>query len=488
MSGEVMKVKDRIRKIPHLSLIKRTARAFDVEVYLVGGYIRDIFLEQEPGNDFDFSVNKKTLKFAGEIAGKSGGRLIVLDEGERIYRVIIKDKKGFLYYDFSRFKGGTLEQDISRRDFPVNSLCVKLNDFPSSDIIDFNGGIKDLKKRLLRLDNERVLIQDPLRILRAFSLSARFGLRIENRTRTLLKKHRKLLSGVSGERISQELFKIFGSGRSHGIVRLMSDLSVIDEVIPYLSGCRKVSQGPYHHLDVWEHSLDCLLRLENLCGNRLLKNKDIEQYLYQELAGGRTRLMMLKLAALIHDFGKPPAKSKKKKKTIFHGHEKIGARMASVIAGKLKLSVKERKALEKIVFWHLRPGYLADTKLPSQRAVYRFFRDTGEEAGSVVIVSLADWRATRGVLIDRVKRYSHERIMLKVLSLYFEKKKQPVLPCLVNGHEIMNKFKLGPSPLIGEILRAIKEEQAVKKGFTRTRAYSLAKGIISKHRKDREKN
>jgi tRNA nucleotidyltransferase/poly(A) polymerase len=476
-----MHLKEKIGKIPYLLTIRALAKEINSEVYLVGGVLRDIYLGKQINYfDFDFIIRGDAFDFAYQFSKRTGSRLIVLDEKERVYRVISKRNKGY-NYDFATLRGPTLKEDLLNRDFSINTLCIKVNDWPYLKVIDYFGARKDLEKKLIRVLNEKVLVCDPLRLLRAFSLSARYDLKIESRTLSLLRKYRGLLRKVSGERINEELFKILDSLYSYPVIKKMSDSLIIDEFIPYIKESRGLFQGAYHHLDVWAHSLETLMRFEIVYRRRLAKDTKIVDYLNQELVKNRRRIHILKLACLVHDIGKPLAQKVVAQKTIFHTHERIGTDLAEKLASRLKLSFKEKESLKKMIFWHLRPGYLANEVTPSPRAIYRFFRDTDKEGVAIILLSLADWRATRGPLTDEKRRARHERVMFGLIEKYFKQEEAKPLPKIVDGHDIMKKFKLEPSPLVGKILKKIKEEQALGKVSTKKEAYLIAEKIVKKH-------
>ena len=476
-----MRLKDKIKTIPYLDKISSLAKKSGIKAWLVGGALRDMFIKRnEEITDFDFCVDHNTFSFALKFGKLVKSKMIVLDSEQKSYRVIIKRKDKFYTYDFTRMRGKDLESDLLSRDFTVNTLALSLNDMPNIKIIDLLGARRDLISKRIKVVNEPVLKDDPLRILRAFSLSCLYGFRIEKKTEMLLVKYKKLLSKVSKERINEEVFKILSAKHAYPAIKKMSELFIIDEVVPYITNQRGVHQGAYHHLDVWGHSLDALLRLEALTNRRLSRIKEIKDYLYKNVAGKHRLIDVIKLAIILHDAGKPFAKKIVNKKTIFHTHEKIGADLIDEVYKKLKLSVKEKEILKKLIFWHLRPGYLADQNYPSDRAVYRFFRDTANYGPAVVILSLADWRATRGPLTDAQKRKRHERIMLNLIGKYFEDKKKKPVPKLVDGFDIMKRFKLGPSPLVGKVLKKIQEEQALGEVKTKRDAYKLAQMIIKK--------
>lgn len=476
-----MRLKNILKKIPYISCISIIAKRKRIAVYLVGGVLRAVFLRKNKELlDFDFCVEKNTLELVKEFKRETRAKLIVLDEKQQSFRLIIKKYNKIYTYDFTCLRGFDLEGDLSRRDFTINTLAVDLTSLQEPKLLDLLGARTDLEKKCIRVISENVLEDDPLRILRAFSFSASLQFKIEKCTEKLLKKHRLLLENVSGERVNEEFFKILDSENSFKIIKKMSQLHIIDVVLPYVTQQRGVSQGPYHHLDVWEHSLETLLKFELLIRRKLSKNAEIASYLNRFITGKHKLIHILKLACLLHDAGKPFAKKEKDKKTIFHTHEKIGAEFMEDVYAKLKLSFKEKEILKKLIFWHLRPGYLADQERPSRRTVYRFFRDAGQEGVAVILLSLADWRATRGPLTDSRKRIRHEKVMLNLISYYFREREKRPLPRLIDGFDIMKRFKLNPSPLLGRILKRLKEEQALGKISTKREAYRLAEKVITK--------
>ncbi len=471
------------KKIPHYHLISKIAKNKDINIWLVGGCLRDFYLyPNKKLNDFDFCVEGKTYSIAKDFSGSISSRYIILDKDNESLRVVLKKGSQQYNYDFTRIRGQDLTQDLSLRDFTINALALNLNDKRPKVIDKFNS-IKDIEGGVIRATQDKVFKDDPLRILRAFSFMAKYGFKIEKKTLNLISKNKSLLKKVSGERINEELFKILSASDSYKIIKLLDRLKVIDEFLPYIDAARGLHQGDYHHLDVWGHSIETLKQFEVLYERELKKSKDIEGYLNQEMAQNRSRKQIIKLASLLHDIGKPAAKRRVKKKTIFHTHEKIGQDLADKIAKSLRLSFKEREVLKKLIFWHLRPGYLADQIKPSKRAVYRFFRDTQEEGVAAILVSLADWRATRGPLTKNIKRKRHEKIMLGLIDKYFKEKNKKPLKKIVDGYDIMKKFNLESGPLVGQILATIKEEQSLGKIANKTQAYNLAKTMLKKKRK-----
>jgi tRNA nucleotidyltransferase (CCA-adding enzyme) len=156
----------------------------------------------------------------------------------------------------------------------------------------------------------------------------------------------------------------------------------------------------------------------------------------------------------------------------------VGLKITENIAKRLKLSNDELEALEKMVFWHLRPGYLADIDEITPRAKFRYFRDAGKEGVSILLISIADQRATRGPLTSDESRIDHEKVSFNLIREYFRKQKEKKMPRLINGDDLIKTFKLQPSPLIGKILSEIEESQAIGKIKTKKQALQAARRLV----------
>lgn len=470
------------------NLLKETLSFFGnkkTAVYLVGGYLRDIVLKRRRANpDLDLCLRKGAFASGRSLSRRLKAGFVVLDREHGCCRLVRK-KGGRVYtLDLSDWRGATLEEDLLHRDFTINTLAVSLQEALGRGKegrcwIDLYGARKDIQSGVIRATNPAAFDEDPLRIMRAFSLAAALGFKIEKKTLGLAKAKAAKLKGVSPERIRDELFKILESADSHRYFLMMDERGILEAFMPEIRPMRGLNQGPYHHLDVLRHSLETVRQLDLLL-EEWKRRQDIASYLAAPLSTGRRRLGLLKLGAFLHDIGKPRARKRQGRKIKFHGHERGGARLAMEIAIRLKLSNDERRALEKMIFWHLRPGYLGDSDNPSRRAVFRYFRDAGEEAVSVLLLSLADQRATRGPLTSRASRLRHEKVCTALIREYFrEKKKQPPVRYLT-GDDLIREFGLSPSPLIGRILAGLKESQAIGRINSRRDAVSFVKKYLAR--------
>jgi putative nucleotidyltransferase with HDIG domain len=468
-------------RYPQLKIIQDLARKRKTQVFLVGGFIRNFLLGKE-GGDFDFAVERNALKFAEAFAREIKGAYVLLDQEHGCARVVKKNKGEILTFDFAAYRAKTFAQDLNHRDFTVNALSVnllKVKDTDSLDDVvdDFKTGLKDLKARRVRMSNSRVFQEDPLRVLRAFSLQAVLGFKIEPATLKQIKKDLALIRRAAYERVRDEFFKILESERASDNIRMMDKLGLLEKIIPQVSVMYNCQQGGYHHLDVWPHSLEVLTQMEHVFAE--YKNDlDVVEYVNEKFAAPRSRRGLMKLAALLHDVGKPDTKRIEGERMTFHSHEHVGKRITRVVAKMLKLSKTERYALEDMVLWHLRPGYLSNYKQPSERMIFRYFRDTKDEAAAILLLSLADQRSTRGPLTTEKDQRHHENICVNLTKRYFEMKKQKPFVRLIDGNDLIKTLKLKPSPVFGAILEKITEQQSLGKITTKDEALALARQMV----------
>ncbi|MDD2688892.1 MAG: HD domain-containing protein [Candidatus Omnitrophica bacterium] len=472
-----------------IGLVYRFSKKRKRKLYLVGGFLRDILLRRSRDNpDLDFCLKTNAISFGRVLAKDTGSNFVVLDKEHGACRLIKKIDNRTYTLDFTDFRGADLEEDLRHRDFTFNTIALSLEEFFTLHrekrgkltfndldklLIDPYEGRKDLNLKLIKVADKSAFVEDPLRILRSFSFSCLLGFKIDRETLKLAKLHKKKLSTVSWERIREELFKILTVPKSFDCMIQMDEGKILKVIFPEIEKMRGLWQGPYHHLDVWKHSLETLKNLETISED-FKDNQEIRGYLKEFIAGEHSRLALLKLGALFHDIGKPGALRREKGKLIFHGHERIGAAITQNIARRLKLSNIETNTLKTMIFWHLRPGYLADNEVLTTRAIFRFFRDTNTEALSVLLLSLADQRATRGRLTTPDSRLRHERLVSKLIKEYFRRKKEKKMPRLINGHDLIKEFKLEPSPVIGKILSEVEEMQAIGKIKTKKEALQAA--------------
>lgn len=473
-----------LKEYPYILAIQKLAKKKKREVYLVGGFLRDYRLGMLK-NDFDFAVSKGAIEFARTFSNEIKGVFILLDQKHGCARVAKKEKGQLYTFDFADYRGKTLEDDLKLRDFTVNTLSVSINDLKKTDlldscILDVGGGKKGLEEKIIKRVSASAFRDDPLRMLRAFSMRANLGFEIQPITLKQIEKEKDLISQVSEERIREEFFKVLESERAFTVLTEMDRIGLLEKVIPQIRLMYDCKQGGYHHLDVWPHSLEVVHQMEEIF-KTYADHEDIAPYLKKEIAGNRSRKALMKLGALLHDIGKPDTRKKEAEgKLSFHGHERVGRNITRSITEILKVSTRERHALEDYVFFHLRPGYLSNFKLPSEKSIYRYFRDTKDEAVAVLLLSLADQRSTCGPLTSEEDQKHHEDVCLTLVDRFFQmQKKEPFIP-LITGKDLIRSIKLTPSPLFKDILSQVEEKQVLGELKTKKEALNFARTLIKK--------
>lgn len=467
-----------------LRIVNGLSRRKNINLFLVGGALRDILAHRIKDNpDIDFCLQNGAIEFARSVAKKMAGGFVVLDKAHGCARVVKKIKDKTYTLDFTDFKGPTLEEDLRNRDFTVNSLALAVNESfgpkaLSVALRDPCGGRKDLERHVIRMITPRGFDEDPLRVLRAFSLASLFGFTIEKKTLRAAVLRKNKLAHVAGERIRDEMFRVLSGQRVFESMRLLAAAGLLGIVFPEIKAMQRRAQGPYHHLDIFGHSLLTLQHLEGILKS-VMRNKEAAKYLQEEFSSGRTRAELIKLIGLLHDVGKPRTFRVMQGKVSFHGHERVGAKMVEEIGARLKLSNDEVRAMKQMTLYHLRPGFLATNPVLTSRAKFRFFRDTAGEAVSILLISLADQRATRGYLTVERTRMRHERLVRRLIAEYFASLHQTKQRPLVDGNILMRRFGLKPSPLIGKILEELRELQAIGRIKTTREALQAAAKIVA---------
>ncbi|MCU0651115.1 MAG: HD domain-containing protein [Candidatus Omnitrophica bacterium] len=473
---------------PHLELLRRVqsfAASKNKHLYIVGGFLRDIYLGRvKPDPDIDFCLKENSISFGRSLARRLKCACIILDDIHGCCRLVIRQGTVTYTLDFSDFRGPTLEKDLCLRDFTVNTLCLDLPAIfkrgnGSISLIDPYGGLSDINHRRLRILYPKVFDDDPLRMLRVFSMSAVFGLDIGRDILSLISKKKKLIAGVSGERVRDELFKIFQTSGAYGCLLTMDRIGLLGIIFPEIIPMKKIKKAGRNRLDVWEHTIATVREIERIFG-RMRKDPDISGFLSRILSSGRTNEAFIKLCCLLHDSGKPRTFKYKDGKVSFYGHERVGSKIVCDTARRLRLSSDEERCLRRITFLHLRPGYMANTPAVSERAVFRFFRDADKDSAAVLLLALADERATKDYAVVEKIRPRYERLILRLLRRLFKKEKESPMRRLLNGHDIMKLGSLEPCELVGKVLREIEESQAVGSIKTRSQALKEAARLIKK--------
>ncbi len=506
----------------------------DTEIYLVGGAVRDALLGIE-SHDFDFAVQTNAIALARRVASALNADFYVLDESYDVARVIVSNATGTRdFLDFSSYRKAELSsfpqkelittdekndvskeeyftsnelyRDLHGRDFTVNALAMDMRDHSVHDPL---GGGSDLRRKIIRACSSNTFVSDPIRILRAVRQAAAFGFSIEAETRAAMKRSTSLLTKVSPERQRDELFKILAGTHPAACLRAIEILGVLPYLMPELPGMKGVHQSLPHIYDVWEHTLSVIENLEKILdiltpGFDATKSNDIltgllserlgrfrEKFGYhfaKQLNADRSIRSLLIFAALYHDVSKPSTISVDQKgHTRFLGHDRQGASVGAERARDFKLSNDEIHRIEVVIANHMRFHYhvsrmVGESKSPSRKAIYRYFRDTREAGVDLMLLGLADLRGMRGTTVTQDDWMAALDVARIFLENYWEKPEESVTPpLLADGIEIMQTCALEEGPLVGEVLNAIQEAQAMGKVTTRLEALEFAVSWLKDH-------
>jgi len=459
----------------------------NIDSYLVGGYVRDTLLGRTT-RDIDIAVVAMALEVAKKAAKALNGKYVLLDEANEIARVVLIDptQGNRWHLDFSTIKGA-IEVNLSHRDFTINAIAVNLRelekDYPH--LIDPFQGKKDLERGLIRAVSETAFQDDPARLLRAVRLAAEYGFNINEGTEALIQTQSQLICQVAGERVREELCRLLSTQNTAYFLRYLDHLRLLTAIFPELVPTKGVEQPIEHFWDVFHHSIETVAALERLLStkgdgdevlNLVPRSLPLIQHFEEEVSSGVTRSTLLKLAALLHDIAKPQTKSiEPNGRARFLGHTKEGAIIAGNILQRLRFSTRETKMIQKMIESHLRLWQMGGEGKPTSRAIYRFFRDTGDASIDIIFLTLADFLATQGPNLDLTEWRQHCQLMDYILSQQ-EKEKEKVTPKkLIDGHDLINIFGLKPSPKIGELLEAVREAQAIGEITTREEALAFVR-------------
>lgn len=462
-----------------------------VEAYLVGGLVRDVLLGRETA-DIDLAVSADALDVAAKVALALGGRYVLLDRENGIGRVVLGDKTCL---DFSTF-AEDIEKDLARRDFTCNAMAVNLHQLQTGAdvrLIDPFKGRDDLLRGVLRTVAESVFAADAARLLRAVRLAAELGFKIDGQTEIQIQHDAPLIAAVAGERVREELLRILAVSDGGQSVSHLDKLGLLTVIFPELAAAKGVRQPQEHCWDVFEHSLRTVATVDYLLrqGNWEYAGADVlaavpwpavvRQHFAAEVSRGSTRRSLLKLAGLLHDIAKPQTKAVETDgKMRFLGHAPDGATVVAGMLERLRFSTREIKLVETEIKHHMRPTQMTQEELPTRRAIYRYFRDTGDAGIDILYLSLADHLAARGPHLVPDGWREHTRVVEYVLVQRFEQESIAHPPKLVDGNDLIDIFGMSPGPELGQILEVMREAQAEGEITTRDEALEYIKRALGR--------
>lgn len=433
-------------KNPIFHLISETADVMNMPCYIIGGYVRDIFLKRE-SKDIDIVTLGSGIELATALTEKLGKKANLsvfknFGTAQVKYKNLEVEFVGARRESYNRdsrkpiVENGTLADDQNRRDFTINALAICLNQSHFSELTDPFGGINDLKDKIIRtpLDSDITFSDDPLRMMRAIRFATQLGFTIENNTFQAISRNKERIHIISKERIIDELNKIISSEHPSTGFLLLDKCGLLPLIFPELDALKGIeTRGGRGHKDNFYHTLTVLDNLSAHSNN-----------------------LWLRWAAIFHDIAKPVTKRYDEKLGwTFHNHNFIGAKMIPGIFRKMKLPLNEKmKYVQKLVELHMRPIILAED-IVTDSAVRRLLFDAGDDIDDLMTLCEADITSKNK---EKVKRFlDNFALVRQKLKEIEEKDRIRNMQPPISGEEIMKIFNLTPCRMVGDIKASIKE-------------------------------
>jgi poly(A) polymerase len=453
--------------LPGLDAVRALAPVPDA--WLVGGSVRDLLLGR-PVVDVDLVVEREPGAAARALARARGGAPFPLSERHGAWRVVRDDR----VVDITASRGMVAE-DLGRRDFTVNAMAVPLD---GGDLLDPYGGRADLEARRLRAVSERVFADDPLRLLRLARLAHELGFSVDPESERLARRDAHLADRPSGERVLVEIRRLLEPDHPDDGIRLLDRLGVLDVVLPEAAAMRGVTQSPFHHLDVFSHTLQVLDAVADISAHPAhylgAAAEGMPERLAAEIGNGFSGHTGLRLAVLFHDIEKPATRREQPDGRVsFMGHDRLGAATAERVLLRWKASHALIRFCRILVTEHLRLGFLVRHRPFDRRTAYRYQVATAPYTVESIVLSLADRLATRGVRARQAYMRAHTEAAVELIGLVRELDREPRRP-LLRGDEIA-ELAGARGARIGELVAALAEEQAAGTVTTREEAVELVR-------------
>lgn len=427
-------------------LIGEAADELHLDCYVVGGYVRDIFLER-PSNDIDVVVVGSGIKVADALRRKLGRKAHIsvfknFGTAQVKYKDLEVEFVGARRESYSHdsrkpvVEDGTLEDDQNRRDFTINAMAIQLNKAHFGELVDPFGGIEDLEDGIIRtpLDPDITFSDDPLRMMRCVRFATQLKFFIEDETFEALTRNADRLKIISGERICDELNKIMKSAQpSRGFVDLQRS-GLLNLILPELAALDIVeTKNGRAHKNNFYHTLEVL--------DNVAKKSDN---------------LWLRWAALLHDIGK--TRSKRWDPALgwtFHNHNFLGAKMVPEIFRRLKEPMDMKmKYVQKLVDLHMRPIVIAD-EVVTDSAVRRLLNDAGDDIDDLMTLCEADITSKNQV---RKRQFLENfRMVREKIADLKERDYKRLLQPVIDGNEIMEMFHLKPCREVGALKQCLKD-------------------------------
>jgi tRNA nucleotidyltransferase/poly(A) polymerase len=446
------------------------------EAWLVGGAVRDRLLGR-PTDDVDVALDGDPRQVARAIARDTGGVAFELSGAFGAWRVV---GPGHAWHvDLVTLRDGDIGADLAARDFTINAMAEPL---AGGELLDPHGGRADLEARRLRMVGPGALAEDPLRTLRAVRIAIDLDLTIEPETAVVIGREAPGLARVAAERVFGELKQVISSPSVRTGLQLMEAHGITAQVLPELLALRGVEQNEFHHLDVYDHTLEVLdqavaIERDPLAAGFGEYADAVAALLREPLADELTRGQAMRFAALLHDAAKPATQMRRPDGRLgFPGHDRAGADIARTVLRRLRASEKLVEHVAVLCLHHLRLGFLVHERPVDRRGVWRYLQATEPYAPDVTVFTVADRLATRGRNAEPAIA-AHLELARELLGPALARRAEGRRPPLVRGDELVRELGLQPGPQLGELLAQLEEDRFAGAICTREDAIARAREL-----------
>ena len=459
-----------------------------VSGWFVGGVVRDALLGR-PLSDLDVVIDGDVEQLARGLGRTLSAAAFPLSEEFGGWRVV--PHEGGWQVDITPIADGGIGPDLARRDLTVNAIACPAETVQAQgkgafsdeqNLIDPHGGIIDLRSQTLRHVGPDSFADDPLRVARLARIACNFGFHADPATVQLARASAAGLSRVAGERAMAELLSILASPDPVGGVRLLKNAGGLSALIPELDEVEGLGQSVYHHLDVWEHTLEALSHAVDLQVNPYRLGASADQthsLLNQQLADGVTRWTALRLAVLLHDVAKGRTRTEYPNGKIgFPGHDQLGAQMSEVIVERLRGSAKLKQRVSTIVRHHLDLGFMCDRIPVTRREQLDYLRASSTAAIDLTVLTVADRLATRGKNGDNAIAL-HLEVAGEMITAAVELELNGLPEPLLRGDQLASELALTPGPQLGELLAEIEAARYAGEISTPSEAIAHARRVLA---------
>ena len=457
----------------------REALGDSTDAWIVGGAVRDAALGRAV-RDVDLAVAGDQRGVARAIARVAGGASFQLSEEFATWRAL--SSPGGWHVDVARIRGRGIEADLGLRDFTINAIAVPLGRLHGRPI-DPHAGLADLGSRLVRAVSERSFADDPLRVLRAARIASGLALEIDHRTVELARGEAPRAGEEAGERQFGELrLLVTGVDPIRGL-GMLDELEATEVVLPELETLRGVEQNPYHHLDVYGHTIEVLshvVEVERDLGRFVGQLEDgVRELLAEPLADELTRGGALRFAALFHDLGKPETKTVVPGgRILFIGHDRAGARIARELCLRLRTSRRFGDYLANLTTNHLLLGFLVHERPLSRRRIYDYLRATEPDSVDVTLLTIADRLATQGGRTKQRAIEDHLELAQEMVEAAMSWRREGPPRPPIRGDDLASELDIERGPELGRLLSEIEAAVFTGEVSTREDAIALARRLV----------